>query len=391
MNILFISFDADPPYMGGVSTVVNAIAKGLLQRGHNIYLGYYTPGVHPSLFFRNKILISYNNIPYIKNFLENNKIDIIYNALPLNTDWDIIKKCFPTTKIVSAYHNRPQLNYFPLYSLMNIYYNSKNILYKIYTLLKITLLPIRKIKSQKREKTRFFLMAQNSDRILLLSPQFYPCIKRIVPSISDHKLAAIPNPIVFNNILAREKLKDKKNKVLVVASSNHVKRIWIILHIWKEIEKDSQYNLWSLDMVGEGEDYIRLLSLAKKLKLKRITFYGYKDPEPFYQEASIFLMTSKYEGWPMVLMECMQKGVVPIVYNSFESLTDIITDNINGYIIPNNNFHSFVNKLKYLISDKTKRNEMANHGLDRCEQYSLEHIIDKFESLFSEVIHEERN
>lgn len=391
MNILFISFDADPPYMGGVATVINIIAKEFLQRGHNVYLGYYTPGVHPSLFFKNKIQIASNNIPRIKEFNKSHKIDIIYNALPLNADWSTIKTCFPTTKIVSAYHSRPQLNYFPLYSLMNIYYNSNNILYKIYTLLKIPILPIQKIKSQRREKREFSLMVQNSDRILLLSPHFYPCIKRIIPSIDNRKLAAIPNPVVFNSILSREELKDKKNKVLVVASSNHVKRIWIILHIWKEIEKDNQYNMWSLDIVGEGEDYIRLQSLAKRLKLKRITFYGYKKPEPFYQEASIFLMTSKYEGWPMVLMECMQKGVVPIVYNSFESLTDIITDNINGFIIPNNDFHLFVNKLKFLMSDKAKRDEMANHGLDRCEQYSIEHIIDKFESLFTEVMHEERN
>jgi len=51
------------------------------------------------------------------------------------------------------------------------------------------------------------------------------------------------------------------------------------------------------------------------------------------------MMTSRFEGWPMVLMEAMQMGVVPVVYNSFESLSDIVVDGENGYIIPNNDLH----------------------------------------------------
>lgn len=391
MNILIISFDADPPYMGGVSTVINTLAQGLIAKGHSLTLGYYTPTEHPSVFFSKKIQIATTNSNQLQEFSENNTIHIIYNALPINTDWILLKKYFPSSKIISAYHSRPQLNFFPLYSLMNIFYNSPNFFYKVYTLFKIPFLPIQKFRSQKKQKRKFLEMVQYSDRILLLSSKFYPCLKKIVPSVDEKNLSAIPNPLVFKKILSKDDIKNKKKKVLVVASSNHVKRIWLILRIWKEIEKDNNFNDWSFDFIGEGEDYPRLLNLAQKLKLKRIKFHGYKNPEQFYQEASIFLMTSKYEGWPMVLMECMQKGVVPIVYNSFESLTDIITDGYNGYIIPNNKPLIFIQKLKSLMQNQNMRQKMSYNCTEICSRYSLENIINQFESLFKDILYEKRN
>ena len=54
MNILFISFDADPPHMGGTSTVVNILAKEFKQKGHNVYLGYYNDSPHHLLTSKKK-------------------------------------------------------------------------------------------------------------------------------------------------------------------------------------------------------------------------------------------------------------------------------------------------------------------------------------------------
>ena len=61
-------------------------------------------------------------------------------------------------------------------------------------------------------------------------------------------------------------------------------------------------------------------------------------------------MTSGFEGWPMVLMEAMPMGVVPIAFNSFESLQDIISHKENGIIIPNNDMDKYVAGLKWLMT-----------------------------------------
>lgn len=66
MNILFISFDADPPHMGGTSTVVNILAKEFKQKGHNVYLGYYNDSPHPSTYFKKKVKLTASNHFFFK-------------------------------------------------------------------------------------------------------------------------------------------------------------------------------------------------------------------------------------------------------------------------------------------------------------------------------------
>jgi glycosyltransferase involved in cell wall biosynthesis len=63
--------------------------------------------------------------------------------------------------------------------------------------------------------------------------------------------------------------------------------------------------------------------------LKRVNFEGYRNPQPFYKRASIFVMTSANEGFPMTLIEAQQNGCVPVVMNSFSALREIIQNNIN--------------------------------------------------------------
>ncbi|AUI47012.1 glycosyltransferase [Bacteroides hominis] len=385
MNILFISFDADPPHMGGTSTVVNVLAKDLKQRGYNVYLGYYNDSRYPSTFFQEKIKLTISNKKSIEAFCKDNPIDIIYNTQPIGTNWELLKEVFPKAKIISAYHNRPLLRYFPLESLMNIYYDSNNWIHKIYTLAKIPLLPYWRYKSKKKEMKQYKNMEKYSDKIQLLSPQFIPVFKKILPNISNNKLIAIENPIVFNTTYPVENISSKQKRIVVVCSTNYQKRAYLMIKIWNEIEKDGHFDDWSFDFVGGGEGFKHITQMAIKLKLKRIHFVGYQQPENYYRQGSIFLMTSRFEGWPMVLMEAMQMGVVPIVFNSFESLTDIITDKENGFIIPNNNIKYFVERLKTLIANDDLRNRMAVKTIESCQRFTTEKITNKYISLFKEL------
>ena len=170
-------------------------------------------------------------------------------------------------------------------------------------------------------------MQKHSDKIQLLSSKFIPAFKKILPNISDRQLIAIGNPLVFNTTYNIGSIIEKKKKIIVVCSTNYVKRVHLMIEIWNEIEKDNRFNDWSFDFVGGGEGFKHIIQMAKKLK--RIKFVGYQQPEEYYRQSSIFMMTSRFEGWPMVLMEAMQMGVVPIVFNSFESLTDIIVEKEN--------------------------------------------------------------
>ena len=67
-------------------------------------------------------------------------------------------------------------------------------------------------------------------------------------------------------------------------------------------------------------------SLVIHYGLQRVFFLKGQKTEPYYNEASIFMMTSSFEGWGLTLTEAQQYGCVPLAFHSFASLTDIITD-----------------------------------------------------------------
>ena len=125
------------------------------------------------------------------------------------------------------------------------------------------------------------------------------------------------------------------------------KKPYRVLYAWQQIQV--HLSDWELLLVGDGPWLDRLKQLSLKLKLKRVQFCGFQDPMPFYQKASILWMTSNFEGWGLVLTEAMQFGCVPIAFNSFGSISDIIDNNQSGCLVPPFNIRQFVYKTLALI------------------------------------------
>lgn len=104
------------------------------------------------------------------------------------------------------------------------------------------------------------------------------------------------------------------------------------MRIWEKVEKACPG--WHLDIVGDGPDAELLKDSAQKLGLSRIVFHGFQNPGPYYSRASIFCMTSTFEGFGLVLVEAMQHGCVPIAFDSYPAVRDIISHGENGILIP---------------------------------------------------------
>lgn len=65
---------------------------------------------------------------------------------------------------------------------------------------------------------------------------------------------------------------------------------------------------------------------VRELKLRNVSFEGFQNPKEYYERASILLLTSEFEGFPLVLPECMSFGVIPAVYGSYSAVYDIVED-----------------------------------------------------------------
>lgn len=94
-------------------------------------------------------------------------------------------------------------------------------------------------------------------------------------------------------------------------------------------------------------------------------------------------MTSRSESWGLTLTEAQQMGVVPIAFDTYASLREIITDDENGVVIEESDIDSYVNRMKILMSDKKLRQQMAKQAIESSQRFSQERIAEMWWKLLS--------
>ena len=161
-----------------------------------------------------------------------------------------------------------------------------------------------------------------------------------------------------------------------------------MIETWSLLE--NEYSEWKLTIIGDGPERNNLEQLTHDLNLHNISFVGFQRPIQYYKRASILLLTSEYEGFPLVLPECMSLGVVPIVYGSYSAVYDIISNGINGLILPfsKKGFQAekMAEKLSLLLSDYKRMNKMSFNAIQRSKNYSLDIVYKQWKSTFKSLI-----
>ena len=87
----------------------------------------------------------------------------------------------------------------------------------------------------------------------------------------------------------------------------------------------------------------------------------------------------------MVLTEAMQCGTVPIAFQSFASVTDIITHDVNGILVPPFDMNRYARELSSLMSDTDKRTRLANQAMHDVKRFSVANVVDQWEALFDSL------
>ena len=151
------------------------------------------------------------------------------------------------------------------------------------------------------------------------------------------------------------------------------------------IEKAQRFSDWKLRIVGYGEDEGYYRRLTKKLNLQNVSFEGKKDPFEYYRTASLFMMTSAHEGFGIVLLEAQQMGAVPIAFDSFATVHDIITDGVNGFLVQDGDIQAYASKMQTLMDDAGMRKQMAEAGIQMLDRFSVENITQKWNDLFESL------
>lgn len=252
-------------------------------------------------------------------------------------------------------------------------------------LIKMLFFPLFRVYSRMIIRHTYRRNYKLCDKIILLSPQYIPEYQKLFGIKDNIKFYSIPNPCVFitNNIKINISIEQKKKNVLIVSRLfEFQKRISYALKIWKNIELDSRYNDWNLIIVGYGQDEGLYRNYVNDHNLKRVSFIGKQDPKQFYIDSSIFMMTSEFEGLALTLVEAQNFGCVPIAFDSFSSISDIISHKRNGIIIYNNNISMYIEWLKKMMDDNRFLQEMATYAMIDARKFSIAKISNDWISFF---------
>lgn len=356
MKVLFFIGNMD--HTGGTERVLGRIANGLSRRGYEVGIVSMYGGQHPAFevdkairlhslgsFYPVGIGMHLHNAGSIFRLVKKESPDVLIlvdvilmlYALPA-----VLQKC----RIISWEH-------------FNYYYQFR--------------------KNNRIRRIAMAIAVRLSDAYVVLSDEDMGYYRKHFPSCANfHR---IYNPHVFDRILSGGA---KKKQVLAAGRLTGVKGFDLLLESWKLVEGRNPE--WRLIIAGDGEERKNLEKQVERDQLMRVVFTGRCEKmEQLYQEAAVFALSSRYEGFGMVLLEAMQYGVPAVSFACKAGPSEIVLDGENGFLVENGDIKQFAGRLEELMRDSALTKRMGEKAKASVNRFELEEILDQWEKLLESI------
>ena len=178
-----------------------------------------------------------------------------------------------------------------------------------------------------------------------------------------------------------------QKKVIAVGRYTYQKGFDLLIHAWKIVAQ--QRPDWKLSIVGDGElreyldNLIKEEQLQHSVELSPVT----TNIEQIYKDASILVMSSRYEGFGMVLLEAQTVGLPTISFDCKCGPSEIIVNGENGYLIEEGDIEGMAQRVLQLIENEALRKRMGENAYNNALRFSEDVVMSKWERLFKEVVY----
>lgn len=194
----------------------------------------------------------------------------------------------------------------------------------------------------------------------------------------------MPNPLCFKPI---EQVPYKENIVLAVGRLDawHVKGFDLLINAWNLV--NLKYPAWKLKIVGAGseksKDYLQSL-VSKNIHVEFVPYTAHIIEE--YKKASIFVLSSRYEGFGLVLTEAMSQGCACVACDYKGRQAEIVTDGVDGLICPVDDVNKLRLQIERLINDESLRCQIQENALSSVSRFNIANIAKRWGEMLMEYV-----
>lgn len=226
------------------------------------------------------------------------------------------------------------------------------------------------------------LLYRNCDKMIVVSKSIKAEIQK---EYSFKNVSQIYNPINVEkvNVLIEEQNTIDFNYILAVGSMHkNVKQFDHLIECYSN--SILPHNNIKLIILGDGKLKENWMQLAKDLNQHdNVRFLGsVSNPFPYYKKALFTVLTSKYEGMPMVLLESLSCGTPVVSYDCDSGPSEIIIDKHNGLLIDNQNKKAMTEGLNAMIENKDLYLQCKSNAQSSITSFDVEAIGNQWLQLF---------
>ena len=204
------------------------------------------------------------------------------------------------------------------------------------------------------------------------------------PELSN--VYVIPDPITIEVKSAEVKSEKCSRRVITIGRYAYQKGYDLLLQAWAEVEK--HYTDWTLEIYGMGDQSsYRQMMLNLGIDTDRCLLNGpVDDVGQVYKNSSIFVLSSRFEGFGLVLVEAMAYGLPVVSFDCPSGPDEIITDGYDGLLAPSGDVKALAKKLMLLMADEGLRKRLSQNARQSARRYEMDSIAGRWVDLFDKLI-----